>query len=649
MYLSEVFVENFRIFGAEEDGKHLHLSLRRGLNVLVGENDSGKSAVVDALRYLLWTTSRDYQRLVEDDFHVSGSDRASSMRIRCTFRDLSRRDVRRFLEWLSIDGGQPCLCVTLVATRLEPQAGSTRWRRNIAVTVRAGKRGEGPAIEGEVREFLRTTYLRPLRDAEAELSAGRGSRLSQILQSHPDFERHAKSDFVEEEASTCEPQTLVGIMREAEYRIQQTDVVQGAKEELNVGYLDRFSIGEDALEGEIGVARQAELRHILEKLELWLRSRPGVELRTPRGLGMNNVLFMATELLLLGGADESTLPLLLIEEPEAHLHPQMQLRLMDFLEGSSDGAEDLPVQILVTTHSPNLASKADLESITVLCDGQPYSLAHELTQLVRSDYRFLRRFLDVTKANMFFAKAVVLVEGPSENILLPTLAKLLGRSFSDHGVSIVDVGGSAFLRYARIFQRTDGRRMPVRVACVVDRDIVPEAAEAYVRGGTRESSLSAEDIEEHIHGLRAIDDEVVQTFVSDWWTLEYDLARGGLAGMVHEAVQLAKRARGRDEGLSEEDRNRVRCEAQDQVQGWVQEGLNSDEIAARVYEPLYKNHVSKPETAQFLAELLEEQPQSPGGDDILGWIPNYLIQAINYVTRLDAAVEDSGAALNRDN
>ena len=63
------------MFGTEEDNKHLHLHLQPGLNVLVGENDSGKSAIIDAIQYALWTTSYEYQRLTADDFHVSGSER----------------------------------------------------------------------------------------------------------------------------------------------------------------------------------------------------------------------------------------------------------------------------------------------------------------------------------------------------------------------------------------------------------------------------------------------------------------------------------------------------------------------------------------------------------------------------------------------
>jgi putative ATP-dependent endonuclease of OLD family len=101
----------------------------------------------------------------------------------------------------------------------------------------------------------------------------------------------------------------------------------------------------------------------------------------------------------------------------------MQLRLMDFLEGRASGNGRNPIQILVTTHSPNLASTVDLESVVIMHEGRAYSLA--TTRLEASDYRFLQRFLDVTKANLFFAKGVMIVEGHAENILLPTFAMLV--------------------------------------------------------------------------------------------------------------------------------------------------------------------------------------------------------------------------------
>ena len=218
---------------------------------------------------------------------------------------------------------------------------------------------------------------------------------------------------------------------------------------------------------------------MLEKLELELREGDNAATAN-RGLGSNNLLFMACELLLLGSEAEG-FPLLLVEEPEAHLHPQRQLRLMQFLqqkakEARADGQK---IQIIVTTHSPNLASAIQLDNLVLLSSGKAFPLCAGRTELDPSDYGFLSRFLDVTKANLFFARGLMIVEGDAENILLPTLARILQRDFTGNGVSIVNVGGIGLRRFARIYQRkdpaTDGV-IPVPVACVTDLDVMPDCA-----------------------------------------------------------------------------------------------------------------------------------------------------------------------------
>ncbi|MGM3213493.1 TOPRIM nucleotidyl transferase/hydrolase domain-containing protein, partial [Klebsiella pneumoniae] len=90
------------------------------------------------------------------------------------------------------------------------------------------------------------------------------------------------------------------------------------------------------------------------------------------------------------------------------------------------------------------------------------------------------RFLDATKANLFFARGVLVVEGPGEALLLPALAEAAGHSLSAHGVSIVNVGDVGLYHYARIFQRAESAvSIGMPVACITDRDIVPTMA-SYV-------------------------------------------------------------------------------------------------------------------------------------------------------------------------
>ncbi|MET9565768.1 hypothetical protein [Streptomyces tauricus] len=151
----------------------------------------------------------------------------------------------------------------------------------VSMATRTGRDGQGPALDGAARELLKTTYLRPLRDAEAELRSGRGSRLSQILAGYPAMREQGEGDF---DAESDSASTLVGILRRAERHISDNTAVAAARNDINTGYLQKFSIGSDVLRGEIGVAGDATLARALERLELtlfagtgeWTRHGPGL-------------------------------------------------------------------------------------------------------------------------------------------------------------------------------------------------------------------------------------------------------------------------------------------------------------------------------------------------------------------------------------
>src|SRR5208283_2263909 len=113
---------------------------------------------------------------------------------------------------------------------------------------------------------------------------------------------------------------------------------------------------------------------------------------------------------------------------------------------------------------PQLAASAELETLTVVLGHNAYPLAKGQTKLDDDDYEFLRRFLDATKANLFFARGLIIVEGDAENLLLPAIAAKLGRPFGKYGVSLVNVGHRGLFRYSRILQRADDARMPIPVA-----------------------------------------------------------------------------------------------------------------------------------------------------------------------------------------
>ena len=657
MYISNVTIENFRCFGSGE--KRLTLPLETGLTALVGENDSGKTAVIDALRFVFGTRDQEYFRIQESDFHWSQQNgkRQTEIKISCLLMGLTAREKGSFAEYLTyLEDGDTHDAVLYVNWTARHIAGARSARRFVSVEVRSGANGDGPTLDPEARNLLRATYLRPLRDAERAMSAGRGSRLSQILQ-HTKEIRELGQDF----DPNANPQldvdelSVLGVGDYASALLRSREGIKEARKRLNEDYLDRLSFSGDRLFAEIEVSsavdKEARLRHLLEKLELELHDPTSPGVAPNRGLGSNNILFMACELLLLG-AEEEGFPLLLIEEPEAHLHPQRQLRLMHFLQEQTKWrrVDDQAIQIIVTTHSPNLASVIKLNNLVLLNNGKAFPLLSGETQLEPSDYRFLERFLDVTKANLFFARGVMIVEGDGENILVPTLARLIGCDFTEYGVSIINVGGIGLRRFARILQRNDPRRdgtVCVPVACIADLDVMPDCAPKII-GLTRadedlpdlagrrwrvKSDFTPDEYVAYGNAVRTrADGQNVKTFVSDEWTLEYDLARAGLAKDVWVAAYLAKA----DAQISNRRKNiaDVVTEAEDDFSA-LDDELSEEELASNVYALFVSGaRASKAIAAQYFAERLQGRVdrEELTREELEQTMPPYLVDAIKYVT-----------------
>lgn len=182
MYLSNIKLWNFRKFGSlgEMDlhSPNLNLSFTKGLNVLIGENDSGKSAILEAIKMVLRTHAYERFMWVKEDFY-EGTD---ELRIELLIDGLTNSEAAHFTEWLGWTAGNPSRPILrLICTvRLIDD-------KPIPYEVRAGMDEGGSAIDSQAREYLKVTFLKPLRDADNELTSKRYSRLSQILEGHDLF------------------------------------------------------------------------------------------------------------------------------------------------------------------------------------------------------------------------------------------------------------------------------------------------------------------------------------------------------------------------------------------------------------------------------------------------------------------------------
>lgn len=516
MFVSRILLWNFRKFGAatafDLSQPHLNLRLKSGLNLLIGENDSGKTAIIDALKIVLKTHSFDWIKIEHEDFFES----SPRLRIEVYLTDLTDDEARHFTEWLGWDGQHPYLRMILDVSRTTD--------RILAADVKAGADDEGTQLSADARDRLKVTYLRPLRDAVNELSSRRNSRLSQILYSHSAFNNQQaphrllahSQQFNAEVAAYFDGKDGTGAVLPADE--------QGGKNLKTA--IDQFLQQFCGKETAFGVQSQ-NLRQILESLTLQFNS--GYNL----GLGSHNLLCIAAELLHLVKNPVDALRLGLIEEIEAHTNPQVQMQVIETLQ---EEAKKDNVQLLITTHSPNIGSKIHLDHLIICHKGKVFPMGEAYTELTATDYLFLQRFLDTTKANLFFARGVILVEGWGEELLLPILAQKIGINLTQKGVSIVNVGSTAFLRYSRIFKRQQLPEMEIKVAVITDVDVKPLLAgeEIEVDDPNNPSQkikrpYTQAEIDTRIATATATergnhDGQCVRTFVSGAWTLEYCIA-----------------------------------------------------------------------------------------------------------------------------
>ncbi len=626
MYLSELKIWNFRKFGSIKEGDKpgLYLAFRPGFNLLVGENDSGKSAIIDAIRLVLLTQSREFISLDYDDFNTSDSSdedqRSNTFKIECIFRDLKPPEAKNFLEWLDFeeDGNRKnryYFRVFLIAKR---------EHRRIYYDIRAGP-NEGKLIDSRARDLLRVTYLKPLRDAEYELYPRKNSRLSQILDSHQAFSD--KDDHIVLNAVCRANEMIEQYFKGLNEKGEEISDQQGKQllEEIN-SYLIDFSDKSNNLYCDFSIS-DVKLKAVLERLGLDLTA-------SKAGLGSHNLLFISTELLLLHRKEYDGLKLALIEEIEAHLHPQAQLRLIECLQKK---ASELEVQLILTSHSPNLASKVKLDNLIICKEGKVFPMGNEYTKLEKGDYLFLERFLDVTKANMFFAQGIILVEGDAENMLVPAIAEIINLPLSKYGVSIINISSTAFLRYSKIFQRVSSTDlMGIPVACITDCDVKPNIYKTVDE--TADTVMNyPEGIKGEIERKELLyNGQGVKTFVSPWWTLEYVVALSSLKEEFYKAILYAKAIQNSDKYvLTDEKVSAINTKVRTDFSNWISIGNNAEHIAFKIYhDTMLKNNISKAIVAQCFSKILREEAEKSIVKGKLESDSNlkYIVDAVRYVT-----------------
>lgn len=455
MHLAKLVIKNFRKL------KHAQLSFQPGLNVLVGGNNVGKTAVVDALRALLAGHDEPYPRLGEEDvYRPKGGTPSGDIVFEYVFTGLDADDEADFLAALVPDEGGKLEAHIKIRYSDPDMGGRLRAKRWCG-------EHEDVGLTADMMENLRGVYLPPLRDASQGLKPGRTSQLARLLQ------LLAEEDGIE---------GINKALQDLDKNLKSHLPIVNTHKAIDTRH--KTMLGEQLAQLlEVGLSA-SDFKSLKSRLSLVVDT---FEIEQ-NGLGFNNLIYMAVVLSELTKNPDSCYRGLIVEEPEAHLHPQLQAVLLQYLQSIQAVDGEKPVQLFVTSHSPNFASIADLDSLVCLFDTStavetflPRSITFD-----KGKREKLERYLDVTRAELFFARRVIFVEGAAELMMVDALAKRMDYNLRQHGVSLINVEGLNFDSFLPLF---GDKALKIPVAVLTDAD--PVAPKAPTAGAAAAPSTPA--------------------------------------------------------------------------------------------------------------------------------------------------------------
>lgn len=542
MYLQSLNLNNFRSFGQSE------IPLCRDLTILVGENNGGKSNAVDAIR-LLTAPLGGRRELYCEATDIRFGSAELKFELTATFAELSPAQQGRMISAATDAAISGCV----FGLKYDETTGRFPVRPLLWAEHQKGNPEPG------CHDMVRHVCLPPLRDAKRALASGNPTRIYALL-----------NHFLEGE----KPDALAKALR----RGVESEILGRVGGAVEVG-LSALTAGVRRQAASLGFANDEKLIDIARDLRFKLADH-GIEPEDLRysGHGYANLLYMATIAVELEKVNDADLTLFLVEEPEAHLHPQLQAAVLSFLDEHAEKSRKRradnqgpagELQVIVANHSPNLSAwveskklvffrsflPAPAEAEAVVAEEVPHALAGAPAEIMPEiepnpvmpvgrprretrcipltaldldpvERRKVDRYLDVTKSALLFGGRVLLVEGIAEALLLPVIAKKVVLKAEPDKLRLfrsavfVPIDGVDFEPYAKLLLSPYNEvRIADRLVVLTDGDGGEVAAGAVTPGAGRKRDLEAVAAK-----LGASD--LLEVVINDY-SLETELVRAG--------------------------------------------------------------------------------------------------------------------------